>query len=121
MRCLLWRQHRGQLLWSVVTLAVFCAFMLAVAYTADHWLTHYHHWLAQLSSAGCHLPDKGAGGVHTQSATCQGLLSQYPDGQQPAFASAYNFAIPVFEEGLPLIVVLVGVLVGAPLVAREVE
>jgi hypothetical protein len=121
MRCVLWRQHRGQLLWTVVILAVFCAFMVGVGHSAGRWLTHYHHWLGQLRAADCVLPSKGSGQVHTPSATCQALLSRYHDGQQPAFASTYNFAIPVLEEGLPLVMVLIGALVGAPLVAREVE
>jgi hypothetical protein len=59
--------------------------------------------------------------VHVPSAICRSLLTQYPGGGQEHFATTYNFAVPVFEEGLPLVMVLVGVLVGAPLVAREVE
>jgi hypothetical protein len=49
------------------------------------------------------------------------LLTHYRGGAQSSFASAYNYAIPVFEEGLPLVMVIIAVLVGAPLVAREVE
>jgi hypothetical protein len=49
------------------------------------------------------------------------LLTRYAGGQQTSFVHSYNFAIPVFEEGLPLLMVIIGVLVGAPLVAREVE
>ena len=121
MRYLLWRQHRGQLLWTAVILAIYCAGMLAVAHSADAWLSHYHQWLGELRSAGCRLPESGLSRVHAPSAACQTLLSQYPHGEQESFAGAYNFAIPVFEEGLPLVMVLVGALVGAPLVAREAE
>src|SRR3954447_23849355 len=121
MKCLLWRQHRGQLLWTAVVLAISCAFMVVVAHSADGWLAHYHQWLGQMRAAGCRLPDKAARRVHVPSATCHALLSRYPDGEQSAFAAAYNFAIPVFEEGLPLIMVLIGALIGAPLVARETE
>jgi ABC-type transport system involved in multi-copper enzyme maturation permease subunit len=49
------------------------------------------------------------------------LVLRYPGGQQSSFVHAYNFAIPLLEEGLPLLMVIIGVLVGAPLVAREVE
>jgi hypothetical protein len=120
-RCLLWRQHRGQLLWTAALLAAYAVFMLVVGHSADRWLAHYHHWLAQLRAAGCPIPDEGGSTVHVPSASCRALLERYRGGEQPAFATAYNFAIPVFEEGLPLAMVLIGVLVGAPLVAREVE
>ena len=59
--------------------------------------------------------------VHAPPPICHALLSRYPGGQQSSFAHAFNFAIPVLEEGLPLLMVVIGVLVGAPLVAREVE
>jgi ABC-type transport system involved in multi-copper enzyme maturation permease subunit len=49
------------------------------------------------------------------------LLAKYPQGGQSAFSNSYNFAILAFEEGLPLLMVVLGVLVGAPLVAREAE
>lgn len=118
MTCLLWRQHRGQLLWTVLILAAYGVFMIGVARGADGWLSHYHDYLGQLRSAGCPLPDQAAKSV---PARCAGLLSRYPDGPQTAFVRAYNFAIPAFEEGLPLVMVLIAALWGAPLVAREVE
>jgi hypothetical protein len=37
------------------------------------------------------------------------------------FVSRYNFAILVFQDGLPATLAVVGALVGAPLVAREIE
>jgi hypothetical protein len=121
MKAVLWRQHRGQLLWTSLTLLLFCGFMGVVARSADGWLAHYHQWLAQLQSAGCPLPSVGSGDVHVPSTTCQLLLQHYQGGEQGAFANAYNFAIPVFEEGLPLVLVLIGILIGAPLVGREIE
>ena len=121
MKCLLWRQHRGQLLWTAALLATYCVLMFVVGRSADRWLAGYHHWLAELRDAGCPLPGGQDTTVHAPSAACQALLARYHDGAQSAFASAYNFAIPVFEEGLPLALVLTGVLVGAPLVARELE
>jgi hypothetical protein len=119
-RCLLWRQHRGQLLWTAALLAAYGVLMFVVGRSADRWLAGYQNWLAQLRAAGCPLPDTRDGTVRVPAA-CQSLLARYHGGGQSAFASAYNFAIPVFEEGLPLAMVLVGVLVGAPLVARELE
>jgi hypothetical protein len=122
MRCLMWRQHRGQLLWTAALLATYCALMAVVGHSADRWLANYHHWLAQLRAAGCPVPSEGNSTIiHAPPAACRALLERYRDGEQSAFATAYNFAIPVFEEGLPLAMVIIGVLVGAPLVAREVE
>jgi hypothetical protein len=122
MRCLMWRQHRGQLLWTAALLATYCALMAVVGHSADRWLANYHHWLAQLRAAGCPVPSEGNSTIiHAPPAACRALLERYPNGEQSAFATAYNFAIPVFEEGLPLAMVIIGVLVGAPLVAREVE
>lgn len=121
MTCLIWRQHRGQLLWSSVVVAALGAAMLAVAHSADLWLADYHHWLAHLRAAGCPLPSETSGRVHAPSAGCRSLISRYRGGEQSSFAMAYNFAILVFEEGVPLVMVIVGALVGAPVVAREVE
>ena len=59
--------------------------------------------------------------MHAPPPTCRSLLSRYPEGNSPRSRTPINFAIPVFEEGLPLLMVFLGVLVGAPLVAREVE
>jgi ABC-2 family transporter protein len=122
MTCLLWRQHRGQLLWTVVVLGFAGLATAVVAHSADHWLGHYHQWLAQLRAAGCPLrAASGTSVVHAPSPACHALLARYPGGLQASFAKHYNFAIPVLEEGVVLILVIVGVLVGAPLVAREVE
>jgi hypothetical protein len=121
MKCLLWRQHRAQLMWAAVVVVVYGIAMFLVGHSAHDWLGGYDHWLGQLRAEGCPLPDSGPRSVHTSSQACETLLTQYRGGAQPSFAGAYNFAIPVFEEGLPLVVVLIAVLIGAPLLAREVE
>lgn len=42
-------------------------------------------------------------------------------GSASTVPHAYNFAIPFFEEGLVLLLVITGVLIGAPFVAHEIE
>lgn len=121
MKCLLWRQHRGQLLWTTVAIAVAGVVTGAVSRSADRWIASYAHWLAQLRATGCPLPNAPSGVIHTPPPICHTLVLRYTGGEQSSFAHAYNFAIPVLEEGLPLLMVIIGVLVGAPLVAREVE
>src|SRR5262245_12469185 len=118
MICLIWRQHRGQMLWAILFLVALCAGTVWVGVTADHWLAGFHQWLNALRSAGCPSPDQS--GVFKVSASCHGLLQRYPHGFQDVFATTYNFAIPAFEEGIPLALVIIGALVGAPLVAREI-
>lgn len=118
MKCLIWRQHRGQLLWTLAFLIVLCAGTVWVGMRADHWLAGYRQWLNDLKAAGCPSPDQGVFRVH---ASCHVLLQRYPHGFQDAFGNAYNFAIPAFEEGVPLALVIIGALVGAPVVAREIE
>lgn len=122
MRCLLWRQHRGQLLWTALVVVTFMALMVGVAHSADQWLAQYHHWRAQLRANHCPEPTTKSGTIHVpQPGVCQALRARYQGGPQPAFAGRYNFAILVFEDGLPLLAVLIGSLVGASLVAREIE
>lgn len=122
MRCLLWRQHRGQLLWTALVVVTFIALIVGVAHSADQWLAQYHQWRAQLRANHCPEPTTRSGTVHVpNSGVCQALRARYQGGPQPAFAGRYNFGILVFEEGLPLLVVLIGSLVGASLVAREIE
>jgi hypothetical protein len=122
MTCLLWRQHRGQALCALLTLAAMCALMLGVGLNANHWLAGYDHWLAALRAAGCPAPDAPSGEVHAPSAAaCHALMQRYPNGPQEAFATRYNFAVPAFEEGVPAALAVIGALVGAPLVAREIE
>lgn len=119
MKCLIWRQHRWQLLWTMVLLLAIGVGMVLVAHSADRWLASYHAWQQDLQRAGCQVPGGGVP-VHPDPA-CHALLAKYPEGSQSSFANTYNFAIVVFEEGLPLLMVVLGVLLGAPLVAREVE
>ena len=122
MICLLWRQHRGQVLWAALTFAVFSALMVGVGLSANHWLAGYHQWVKALADAGCAPPDAHSGDFHVRSvATCDALRGLYPGAIQPAFASRYNFTILVFQDGLPVTLAIIGALVGAPVVAREIE
>ena len=122
MSCAIWRQHRGQALWTLLTLAALCALMLGVGLNAEHWLAGYHHWLAALRAAGCAPPDAPSGSFHVPSvAVCDALSQRYPHNLQAAFAARYGFAVLVFEDGVPAALAVIGALVGAPLVAREVE
>ncbi len=128
MRCLIWRQHRGQLLWIGVLLLVVCLGAVAAIHSADRWLARYDQWVVQLHDADCPLPSDrvevvppSGSDLETVPANCAALRSRYAHGPQEAFVHSYNYAVPVFEEGIPLLLVLIGVLVGAPLVAREVE
>jgi hypothetical protein len=123
MTCLIWRQHRGQALWTLLALAAMCALMLAVGLNADRWLAGYHHWLAALRAAGCPPPDAPSGSFHVPSAAvCNALRQRYPNGTlQAVFGARYNFAVLVFEDGVPAVLAIIGALVGAPLVAREIE
>ncbi len=122
MTCLIWRQHRGQVLWTMITVAALCAFMVSFGLSAEHWLAGYHDWLRQLAAAGCPPPTAHSGSFHVRSAaTCSALRNRYPGGLQASFTSRYSFAILFSQDGLPAIFALVGALIGAPLVAREVE
>lgn len=122
MKCLIWRQHRGQALWAALTLAVLCALMLGVGLSASHWFAGYHHWLKALAAAGCPPPDAHSGSYHVRSAaTCQALRGRYPGGLQASFSTRYNFAVLVFEDGAPAVLAVIAALIGAPLVAREIE
>ena len=124
MTCLIWRQHRGQALWTVITVAALCALMVSYGLSAEHWLAGYHLWLRQLAAAGCPPPDAHGGVFHVRSAaTCDALMvpARYPGSLQAAFASRYSFAILLSQDGLPAAFAIIGALTGAPLVAREVE
>jgi hypothetical protein len=122
MICLIWRQHRGQALWTVITVAALCALMVGFGLSAGHWLAGYHTWLHRLAAAGCPPPTAHSGVFHVRSAaTCAALKNRYPGGLQAAFTSRYNFAILFSQDGLPAAFAIIGALVGAPLVAREVE
>jgi hypothetical protein len=122
MKCLIWRQHRGQALWAALALAVLCALMLTTGLSASHWFDGYHQWLKALAAAGCPPPDAHSGTFHVRSAvTCQALKGQYAGGLQASFSARYSFAILVFVDGAPAALAVIGALIGAPLVAREIE
>jgi hypothetical protein len=122
MTCLIWRQHRGHALWTIITVTALCLLAVNFGHSAEHWLAGYHSWLRQLAAAGCPPPTAHSGVFHVNSpATCLALKNRYPGSLQAAFASRYNFAILLSQYGLPAAFALTGALIGAPLVAREVE
>jgi hypothetical protein len=72
--CLIWRQHRGQVLWTIVTVAALCALIVNFGLSAEYWLAGYHSWLRQLAAAGCPPPTAHSGVFHVDSpATCLAL------------------------------------------------
>jgi hypothetical protein len=122
MTSLIWRQHRWQGLWVMLTVAGVCALILDLGFSAQHWLTGYHAWLRALAAAGCPPPTAHGGVFHVRSAqTCLELKDRYPGGLQAAFASHFNAALVLSQFGLPLVFAFVGAMVGGPLVAREAE
>jgi hypothetical protein len=122
MTCLIWRQHRGQALWTVITVTALCALMVSFGLSAGHWLAGYHAWLGQLAAAGCPPPSAHSGVFHVRSAaTCHALKDRYPGSLQVAFTSRYSFAILFSQDGLPAVFAIIGAMTGAPLVAREIE
>ena len=122
MTCLIWRQHRGQALWTVLAVTALCVFMAGVRLSAEHWLAGYYHWLGQLAAAGCPPPTAHSGVFHVKSAaTCSALKNRYPGSLQAAFGNRYSFAILLSQNGLPAVLAIIGAMIGAPLVAREVE
>jgi ABC-type transport system involved in multi-copper enzyme maturation permease subunit len=120
--CLMWRQHRGQVLWAIIAVAALCMVIVTYGLSAEHWLAGYQSWLRQLAAAGCPPPDAHTGVFHVQSAaTCAALKDRYLGGLQPAFGDRYNAAILLSQYGLSAAFAIIGALVGAPLVAREIE
>src|SRR5260370_4088301 len=104
MICLIWRQHRGQALWTVISVAALCALMVSFGLSAEHWQAGYHAGLRQLAAAGCPPPSAHSGAFHVRSAaTCAALKNRYPGSLQAAFASRYNFAILLSQDGLPAV------------------
>jgi hypothetical protein len=119
---LIWRQHRGQALWAIITVTALCLLAVNFGLGAEHWVAGYHSWLRQLAAAGCPPPTAHSGTFHVKSAaTCLALKDRYPGGLQASFVSRYSFAILMSQYGLPAAFALIGALIGAPLVAREVE
>jgi hypothetical protein len=122
MTCLIWRQHRGQALWTIITVTALCLLAVNFGLSAGHWLAGYDSWLGQLAAAGCPPPNAHNGVFHVNSpATCLALKDRYPGGLQAAFASHYDNAILLSQYGLPAAFAIIGALIGAPLIAREVE
>jgi hypothetical protein len=120
--CLMWRQHRGQALWAIIAVIGLCVLIVAYGLGAEHWLAGYSIWLRQLAAAGCPPPDAHSGVFHVKSAaTCSALKDRYPGGLQAAFASRYSVAILLSQYGVSAAFALIGALIGAPLVAREIE
>jgi hypothetical protein len=122
MTCLIWRQHRGQALWTIITVTALCLLVVHFGLSAEHWLAGYRSWLRQLAAAGCPPPTAHSGVFHVISpATCFALKDRYPGSLQAAFVSRYNDAILMSQYGLPAAFAIAAALTGAPLVAREVE
>ena len=122
MICLIWRQHRGQALWTVIAVAALCGVMAGFGLSAEHWLAGYHAWLRQLAAAGCPPPNAHSGVFHVRSAaTCSALKDRYPGSLQAAFATRYSFAILLSQNGPPALFAIIGAMIGAPLVGREIE
>jgi hypothetical protein len=48
---LIWRQHRGQVLWTGITVVAVCVLITASGLSAEHWLAGYHSWLLALAAA----------------------------------------------------------------------
>ena len=42
MTCLIWRQHRGQALWTLITVTALCLLAVNFGLSAGHWLAGYH-------------------------------------------------------------------------------
>lgn len=105
----IWLQHRGEALVAIVTLAVMCGLMLWVGLSASHGLASFRAAGCLRSSPADAIARLGPGKAAPQCAALE------------RFAAQHNFAILVFEEGVPAALAILGVLVGAPLVAREIE
>lgn len=115
----LWRQHRAQLMWAAAVVVAYVALMLIVAHSAHAWLVRSHQWQAQARAEGC--PVSNDFSPLNLSPACRALLPHYRAGARLSFMAAYSFALLVFQVGLPLVLVIIAVLIGAPLVAREAE
>lgn len=122
MICLMWRQHRGQALWAIIAVTTLSVLIVTYGLSAEHWLAGYYAWLRQLAAAGCPPPDAHSGVFHVQSAaTCSALKDRYPGSLQAAFATRYNGAILLSQYGLSVAFAIIGALIGAPMVSREIE
>ena len=83
MTSLIWRQHRGQALWTVITVTALCLLAVSFGLSAEQRLTGYHSWLGQLAAAGCPPPNAHSGSFHVNSPeTCPSPSRAVPG--QPA-------------------------------------
>ncbi|MEV7182947.1 ABC transporter permease subunit [Kitasatospora sp. NPDC093102] len=104
MTWLIWRQHRKQLLWTLVALAALTAVMVPTGLTMRGTFDH--------SGLGACLAGLGHETVLTGAGGCEGLNQRFQN-QYGGFAYVAILFV--------LLPVLVGLFFGAPLVAREVE
>ena len=126
MRCLIWRQHRGQLLWIGVLLLVVCLGAVAAIHSATAGSPGTTSGWCRCTTPAVHSPAiesrsrrRGVGPRDGPRELCF-VGSRYAHGPQERSFTRTTTRSGV-EEGIPLLLVLIGVLVGAPLVAREVE
>jgi hypothetical protein len=79
--------------------------------------------ITEHASAGCLSSRRGCGDgadvlgafviPRAAAATCMALKDRYPGSLQAAFASHYNFAIPLSQDGLPAAFAIIGAMIGA--------
>jgi hypothetical protein len=124
MRCLIWRQHRGQALWVLLILAAMCTLMLAVGLSASHWVASIGDARQSLKAAGCPVPQAGdqfqvLGPSAGKPGSCTALAQEL--SLREASISNYTLALFLFHDCVPAAFTVIGALVGAPLVAREIE
>src|ERR1019366_9372257 len=124
MRCLIWRQHRGQALWVLLILAAMCTLMLGVELSASHWVASIRDARQSLKAAGCSVPPAGdqlrvLGPPAGKAGSCSALLQEL--SLREASISSYNLALFVFHDCVPAAFAVIGAPVGAPLLAREIE
>jgi len=51
MSCLIWRQHREQALWAMLTVTALCLLFVKFGLSAEHWLAGCYSRLRQLAAA----------------------------------------------------------------------
>jgi ABC-type transport system involved in multi-copper enzyme maturation permease subunit len=97
-----WRQHRFEMLVMGIVIALIAAYLIQSGLVIS---AGYHHMVQGMSAASC-------AAQQNTSSLCQTLRANFFD----------TYEDPNFDLLLPLIVpVLIGLFLGAPLVAREIE